>query len=203
MNVITVITAHTSRAAAATRLALDTDGAVFMDDGTLGEPGNTRRALRWAETQDATHVLVLQDDALPVDGFLELARAAIAERPEHVISYYLGTGRPLQTYATELVAQADANGDRWIETTRFIWGVAWSVPTLQLPSLNEWLDARRDTPTDTETGHWSRFNRVPTTHTWPCLVDHADDGSLIHPRIERRRAWRLPRSTPTATVAGR
>lgn len=202
MRLLTVITAHTSRAAEATQLALDTDATVFMDDGTLGEPGNTRRALVWAQTQPASHVLVLQDDALPVEGFLELATAAIDERPNHAISYYLGTGRPLQSHFTQLVTQADVDNARWIDTNRLYWGVAWSLPTALLPALNTWLNARPDTPTDTETGHWLRLLRVPCTHTWPCLVDHADNDSLIHQRTERRKAWRLPRSTPTATVAG-
>jgi hypothetical protein len=203
--ILTVITAHTSRAAATPRLALDLNATVFMDDGTLGEPGNTRRALQWAEQQDASHVIVVQDDAEPVDGFLERAHAAIEERPTHIISYYLGTGRPLQNYVTDLMAKADANGDQWIDTSRFIWGVAWSIPTDQLPSLNAWLTERPSTPTDTETGHWSRFNNAACTYTWPSLVDHADTDSLIHPRTERRKAWRLPdpRSTPTATAGAK
>lgn len=191
MNVKVLVTAHTSRIEAAKKLCEQFDAAMFLDDGTLGEPGNTRAALRWAETQDASHIIILQDDAQPVDGFLELAAAAIAERPQHVISYYLGTGRPLQDRFAPLVAEADSTGARWIDFTRLVWGVAWSIPTSHLRSLNAWLDARQSTPTDTETGHWTRFNRIPVTHTWPSLADHADNGSLIHNRDEPRKAWRL------------
>lgn len=190
MNVITVVTAHTSRLEAARKLCDDLDATMFLDDGTLGEPGNTRQALRWAETQKASHVVVLQDDALPVRDFPRLARAAIEERPEHVISYYLGTGRPLQDPMTRLIDEAESNGSKWIDFPRLVWGVGWSIPTKLLPDLNQWLEARTSTPTDTETGHWTRFNRVPVTHTWPCLADHADNGSLIHNRAEQRRAWR-------------
>ncbi len=188
--ILTVITAHTSRAAAATRLALDLDACVFMDDGSLGEPGNTRRALRWAEQQAASHVIVVQDDAEPVPGFLDLAHAAITERPEHVISYYLGTGRPSAAHFATLVTKANQTDARWVDTNRLYWGVAWSIPTTYLPDLNAWLKLKAGTPTDTEVGHWSRLRHRPCTHTWPSLVDHADGVSLIHDRTERRKAWR-------------
>lgn len=191
MNTITVVTAHTSRLAAAEQLCDTLDATMFLDDGTLGEPGNTRAALQWAEQQDGTHAIVIQDDAQPVDGFLNLAHAAINERPDRIISYYLGTGRPVQQSIAAMVGKADADGALWIDTTRLYWGVAWSIPTDLLHNLNRWLDARRDTPTDTEVGHWARFNRAPCTHTWPCLVDHADNGSLIHDRVEQRKAWRI------------
>lgn len=191
MNFITAVTAHTSRRTQARKLCRDLDAWMFLDDGTLGEPGNTRRLLQWAQHVDATHLIVLQDDAQPVNGFLEHAYAAIEERPAHLISYYLGTGRPLQDYIARQVAQADANGDRWIDTTRLIWGVAWSTPTQYLPELNAWLAAHPDKPTDTQVGHWTRFNRTPVTHTWPSLADHTDAESLIRQREEPRKAWRV------------
>lgn len=199
MKALTIVTAHTSRLAAAEQLCANHDATMFLDDGTLGEPGNTRAALRWAETQDASHIIILQDDALPVEGFSDLARAAIAERPEHIISYYLGTGRPAQIKATRLIRQAQAKGSRWINLGRLYWGVAWSLPTAYLPDLNTWL-AHHDGPTDTAVGHWSRFSHAPCTHAWPCLVDHADGTSLIHDRTERRKAWSLaqpPHATDT------
>lgn len=199
MKLQVVITAHTSRLEQAQRLCDELGARIFLDDGTLGEPGNTRAALAWAATTDASHVIVLQDDALPVLGFLELAEAAIRERPEQIISYYLGTGRPIQSDVARWVNTADQRGDTWIDTHRLYWGVAWSIPTDHLPTLNTWLAARPDTPTDTEVGHWSKAVGIGCTHTWPCLVDHADTDSLIHVRNVQRKAWRLATVAPCAS----
>lgn len=187
--IVTVVTAHTSRLNAAQRLCDTLDATMFLDDGTLGEPGNTRAALRWAEQQDATHAIVIQDDAQPVDGFLELAHAAINERPDHIISYYLGTGRPAQAEAGAAIRQAKRGNAEWLTLQRLYWGVAWSTPTDLLPRLNRWL-ATHDGPTDRSIGHWMRTAKLRCSYVWPCLVDHKDDRSLIHrgAHIERK-AW--------------
>lgn len=187
-----VVTAHTSRLEAAQCLCDEYDARMFLDDGTLGEPGNTRAALAWAETQDASHVLILQDDALPVEGFGALAQAAIDERPEHIISYYLGTGRPAQTEAHQAIRLADRTHSHWVEMSRIYWGVAWSIPIALLPELNAWLSTH-DGATDSITGRWMLRTGRPCFHTWPCLADHQDGPTLVkhtYSGIERK-AWRV------------
>jgi len=192
MNVITIVTAHTSRLAAAQRLCDLLDARMFLDDGTLGEPGNTRAALAWAEGQDASHVLVIQDDALPVEGFAGLAEAAIDERPNHIISYYLGTGRPAQTEARQAIRLADRTQSRWVEMSRIYWGVAWSIPTSLLPELNAWLSTHNGA-TDSITGRWMLRTGRLCFYTWPCLVDHLDGPTLVEHTYSgiERKAWRV------------
>lgn len=190
-DLLIIVTAHTSRLEAARKLCVDHNALMVLDDGTLGEPGNTRRALQLAEGRPG-HVLILQDDALPVEGFRGLAEAAITERPEHVISYYLGTGRPMQAEARALIRQADRNNATWLTMTKLHWGVAWSIPTTMLPSLNTFL-ASHHGPTDRATGQWMSVNQHRCHYTWPSLVDHADGDTLVHdtqPAVQRH-AWRV------------
>jgi hypothetical protein len=192
MSILFVVTAHTSRLEDAQRLCDEHDATMFLDDGTLGEPGNTRRALQWAEQQNTTHALIIQDDAQPVEGFLELAQQAIDERPNGIISYYLGTGRPKQDEVRALIRQADRNNQHWITMQRIHWGVAWSIPTALLPSLNTFLASHHDA-TDRATGQWMSVNRHRCNYTWPSLVDHDDGPTLIHTQQPRtaRKAWRV------------
>lgn len=90
-----IIVGHPTRARQALSLATRLNGHLVMDHRTEGAYANHRRALEQAAHYD-DHVTILEDDALPVEGFQGKLNAWVKRYPEHVISGYLGTGHPRQ-----------------------------------------------------------------------------------------------------------
>ena len=189
---------HTDRESQARSLAASLDATLYLDDGSLGEWANHRRALE-AGT-DSSHLLLLQDDALPVPSFLDAAQQAIKERPDSLISFYLGTTRPQANLVQSAVDRAIRNDARWIEHNTLWWGVAIAIPATDLPALLSFCDTR-DEPYDFRIGAFYRTSRRPVLYTWPSLVDHDDGPSLVgHFTRRPRKAHRTGIPTGSGTV---
>ena len=187
------IVAHHSRRAMANDLAskLEAD-SIFMDEHSAGANANHLRALSWAAEQ-SDRVIIIEEDALPVDDFRDKAQDWLARFPDDMLSFYLGTGRPPQ-YQKEIAGMlVDADyvcGDH-IVLSKLIHGVCYSPPHGRLARmLNAW---NKTLAADYAVGE-AFGGRV----IYPCysLVDHADLPTVERhpdnePRTERRRAWRL------------
>jgi hypothetical protein len=200
------IMAHPDRAAAAEALAIETGAQLVWDE--VGDEWDTGRRALAAFHPDASHHVVLQDDAIPILGFLEHAIAAIAHEPSSLISFYLGTSKPRswQPWVDDAIEAADREGAAWLSCERLLHGVALALPVediqillaAELPAL----------PYDERIGHWFAQQGRPSLYTWPSLVDHADGDTLVahadgQPRTEPRRARRLgtPATWATETIA--
>jgi len=108
------IMAHPSRLGAAARLRetlADLAPEVIVDPDPDGPPSPARTAVRaWAAAApDATHHLVLQDDARPAAGFAAAVRAAVAARPDDALCLFTEWAS-LTSYAVRLAA---ARGEGW------------------------------------------------------------------------------------------
>lgn len=187
------IVAHHSRRTMAEELAskLEAD-IVFMDEHSAGANSNHLRALRWAAEQ-SDRVIIIEEDALPVDGFRYKAQDWLARFPDDMLSFYLGTGRPpqYQMQIAERLIVADKTRADYITLSRLIHGVCYSVPPKHVQRvLSRWDNSK---PADYAVGDaWGG------SVIYPCysLVDHADLPTVERhpdnePRMERRRAWRL------------
>ncbi len=203
------VMAHPSRMEAATALAEQLDAQLVWDAGDNDEWHTGSRALA-AFDPTATHHLVLQDDALPVPGFFKHAAAAIAQHPDSLISFYLGTARPPKWQpAVQLATEtADQVGASWISCPKLLHGVALALPTVDIPRLLAWAERSRQ-PYDERIGTWYRYEaRRPVMYTWPSLVDHADGATVARhpdgsPRVKPRVARRVgvPTSWDTDTIS--
>lgn len=187
-----VVVGHHIRLGQAQRLAALLDAHLLVDDGHHGANWNHRRALEWAACQPC-RVVVLEDDALPVQGFTEKVTDWLVRFPDDMLCFYLGTGRPPQ-YQKEIadwLIAADKTRADFITLQRLIHGVCYSVPPQRLNSvLSRW---DRSKPADYAVG-----DAYGDAVVYPCfsLVDHADGEPVERhpdsaPRTERRRAWRL------------
>ncbi|KLR34100.1 hypothetical protein [Enterobacter kobei] len=187
------IVAHHSRRTMAEELEskLEAD-IVFMDEHSAGANSNHLRALRWAAEQ-SDRVIIIEEDALPVDGFRYKAQDWLARFPDDMLSFYLGTGRPPQ-YQKEIagmLVEADRVNADYLVLSKLIHGVCYSPPRGRLARmLNAW---NKTLAADYAVGE-AFGGRV----IYPCysLVDHADLPTVERhpdnePRTERRRAWRL------------
>jgi len=187
-----VVVGHHSRSEHAQHLAALLDAHLLIDDGNHGANWNHRRALQWAAEQSC-RVVVLEDDALPVRGFIYQVADWLVRFPCHMLSFYLGTGRPpqYQMQIAERLIVADKTRADYITLSRLIHGVCYSVPPQYVQRvLSRWDNSK---PADYAVGDaWGG------SVIYPCfsLVDHADGEPVERhpdnePRTERRRAWRL------------
>lgn len=187
-----VVVGHVSRIVHAQRLAALLDAHLLIDDGNHGANWNHRRALEWAAEQPC-RVVVLEDDALPVDLFYTPVSNWLKRFPDSLISFYLGTGRPpqYQMHIAERLIVADKTRTDFITLPRLIHGVCYSVPPQHIERvLSRWDSSK---PADYAVG-----DAYGGAVVYPCysLVDHADGEPVERhpdsvPRTERRRAWRL------------
>lgn len=187
------IVAHHSRRTMAEELAskLEAD-IVFMDEHSAGANSNHLRALRWAAEQ-SDRVIIIEEDALPVEGFRDKAQDWLARFPDDMLSFYLGTGRPpqYQKESAGMLVDADRVCGDHIVLSKLIHGVCYSPPQGRLARmLSTW---NKTLAADYAVGE-AFGGRV----IYPCysLVDHADLPTVERhpdnePRTERRRAWRL------------
>lgn len=98
-----VVVGHYSRRHQAERLANMLNAHLLIDEDQHGANWNHWRAIEWASQQDC-RVVILEDDAVLVNGFSEKVTAWLSRFPDELISFYLGTGRPPQ-YQLEIATK--------------------------------------------------------------------------------------------------
>lgn len=174
------IVGHVSREgmSEALRASVEADH-VWIDHGYHGEWKNHLRAWRSAVESDATHAVVLQDDAVPVDDFRKHVLSAVQHKPDEMISLYTGTHRPRKDMVIAAVAEADRIGASWLTANTLMWGVGVVLPVAR---IEEVLDTVRKIklPYDQRLGYWPYKNKRQVYYTWPSLVDHADVATVAH-----------------------
>nr|WP_205298836.1 MULTISPECIES: hypothetical protein [Pantoea] len=186
------VVGHHSRRDSANALGERLNARLFIDEERHGSNWNHRRALEWAATQ-SKRVIVLEDDALPVNGFEHLAESWLDRFPDNVVSFYLGTGRPPHRQLEIAMRLIDTDKFRtdYIWMNRLIHGVCYSIPPAFLKRmLLNW------NPNKGADYAISDVNKGKVIYPAFSLVEHADldvverhpDG---HKRTERRKAWRL------------
>lgn len=190
------VVGHTERLVYATDLARLVGGVVTVDDGSAGADRNHLKAWDITCTAESEWAVVLEDDAIPVPGFLEQATQALTVAPADVVSLYLGRSRPRrwQDQITRATGKAADRGACWILSTHLLHAVAVAIRT---DLREDWLDWAHDhdLPIDQRLSAWCLAREHKVAYTWPSLVDHRDETSLIPPNRSRRDcgpriAWR-------------
>lgn len=183
-----VVVGHHTRTGQAQRLAALLDAHLLIDDGNHGANWNHRRALEWAAEQTC-RVVVLEDDAIPVHGFINKITHWLARFPDSLISFYLGTSRPPQWQPT--IAAKLSSCRETLTLPTLIHGVCYSIPQNELAGiLARWP---HHLAADFAIGRaWGR----EVVYLSESLVEHADGPSVERhpdgkPRTEARRAWSL------------
>ena len=184
------IMAHPDRAWMVDELsdALGVDHTVHWDRrGDRWETGS--RAWSAADKRAKWHV-VIQDDAILCDDFTDRVFSFLETRKSQPVSFYLGAGRPRQVDVLRAISQAgDADA---LEMNQLIWGVCVALPRrFVTPML---MECSRGVPHyDTRMSQFFERRKIKTAYSWPSLVDHRDEPSLIYknlatPRVAHRFA---------------
>lgn len=203
----TAVVAHRARQAHAEALADLTSAETFWDDGTLGCEANHRRAWQWLEPKGTDWGVVLEDDALPVQGFNSQLEQALIAAPTPIVSLYLGRRRPpdWQSNIHRGTTEADKHDAHFITATHLIHAVGVAIRTALIPDM---LDHTYQSvrPWDFAIAAWAVTREHMVSYTWPSLVDHRDQGTLFRhkDKMERtpgRVAWRTGTRESWATKA--
>lgn len=205
------IVAHTARAEQAHQL-METVGAAYMsiDNGHLKAEGNHTTVWRWLNNHCTDDwCIVLEDDAIPVPDFRNQLTQALDTAPtKTVVSLYMGRKRPphWQNHLKEASEKADQADACWITGTHLLHGVGIAINTELVPDMLTHTATTRY-PWDYRVAAWALTRKHPIHYTWPSLIEHADQPSVITqhpdkmPRTPGRTAWRAaPRQQWTSNA---
>ena len=196
------IVAHTKRAEQ-THILMDQVRAAYtnIDDGTLGCDDNHHHVWQWLlqHTTDQW-CIVLEDDALPVDGFISQAEQALSVAPSPVISFYLGRHHipelEWEQRKRQAIGRADQADAHFITSNHLLHAVAIAVRTDHIARMLAHLNMLPNVlPIDEAITHWIQNTGQDVSYTWPSLADHADQPTLFRhrdklPRPPGRIAYR-------------
>lgn len=164
-----VVMAHPKRAVYAEQLAHDLGAGIVWDRGK-GLWDTARRA--WLE-QDGEWHTVIQDDAIPSEGFRENLDRILEHCYPHPVSWYFGTGKPPTSTPTRpLTEKAEQQGCSWIESGGPWWAVAVSVHSSLVEEMVAHCDTSRLRADDARyTAHFRKL-QISCLYSWPSLIDH-------------------------------
>lgn len=155
-----------------------------------------RRALMSYEP-DATHHLVVQDDAVPCRDLVQgCARLLEHVPPEAPVGLYVGYART-QPWRFSMVPLINLAGRRRAAFLIFEgpwWGQSLIVPTADVPDIVSFGDRHPEIENyDHKIANWYARQNIECWYTMPSLVSHRTDGpSLVPGRGNGRRrvsAW--------------
>lgn len=197
------VVAHHSRIFKAYNLFRQIEADYISIDQKLGCDLNHQKV--WQTTallaQPDEWIIVIEDDAIPVDHFRDKAAAALDHTPDgiDVVSFYLGRLNPAgwQPYMETAVAQADRADASWITSNTTLHGVCLAIrgPRLVESMLSTAVTLVR--PIDERITMWCRRFGHDTAYSHPSIVQHSDLDPCIttrydkRPREKGRVAWRF------------
>ena len=181
-RVSVAVMAHPRRAAVVpelvSRLGVGDDRVVWDRCNVEWDTG--RRSLL-AFDADATHHVVVQDDALVCADLVAGLEQALPHTPaESIVSLYVGTRKPVVQTVQQAVNRANTAGAAWIVMDRLLWGVGLVIPTHAMAAMVDWCDQLQFPQYDRRIGeYFAKLLGWPVWHTWPTLVDHRTDTTSL------------------------
>jgi hypothetical protein len=145
---------------------------------------NFRRAM-FSHEPEATHVLIMTDDALPALGFAAAALAIAKLIPEHVVGMF--SGRKVQNQAYE-------RGHYLYRARTGLWGVCMMIPVSLVRPFDAWQRsciAKRYKHDDGRMMHFHLAHQRPIWMTAPSLVEHIGAPTSLLGQANRNRTAAL------------
>lgn len=180
------VMAHPSRAHWVPGLldSLDADAQVVWDQGWNDRHVTGLHALR-AYDPEASHHLVVQDDAIVCRDLVAGVARAVETSGEHPLALYLGGSGPYQSLVK---GRLEAVSGPWLAMEGPWWGVAVVVPTAHIDELTAFYETSDIENYDRRMARWYRTQGIDCWYTVPCLVDHrVEDNPSLTGRTGRQR----------------
>lgn len=151
--------------------------------------------MRAAVGEGGSHFVVLQDDVTLCSDFPRAVREAVADRPDNVLSLWVGG---LRQPTTKHFRQAQMRGERWVQIhfsdIHHVVGLVW--PRALAEAFLDWTqsnmlpgDGRNQQSDDAIVGAWARRTKNYVYAHIPCLVEHEDtvESTINRPRGDAGR----------------
>jgi hypothetical protein len=186
------VMAHRKREAFIPELlaSLDRPAEVVWDQRDDRWDTGRRSMLAHRNDPEATHWLVVQDDAIVCRDLVAGIESALAHVPSRTpLCLYVGKLTPFAPMVTALAAQATQDGVSWLSMDSMHWGVGIVMPVELIGPMVQWGDTGgQSIPNyDKRISRWLGGQGVQTFYPWPSLVDHRDSPSLVPGRGRRGR----------------
>lgn len=190
------IVASEERREHALKLADDVDAEVIsFDEKHKGAEWNHYQVLDWMKDGDREWTVILEDDAVPTEGFRDQLEMALPWAPTPFVGLYLGRGRPPHWQAA--VSAVIAADVCWLTCDNMLNAVGYAVKTKLIPSLMDSLATSWETcstlPIDEAITEFGDDYRIPFCYTRPSLIDHMDITPVVKHSYgtpkEKRVAW--------------
>jgi len=119
------------------------------------------------QNREADWCLVVQDDAILCENFLEKAQEHLERAGENnaAIQFYVGNGGHYE----EFIDHIDKG---FIVKREMIWGVAIALKSELIDDMIRFGNSYRSWQDDIKIKHFLLQNNIPTYFPLPCLVDH-------------------------------
>lgn len=185
------IMAHPKRRAFIPRLrkTLDRPAAVIWD--RRNDRWDTGRRAQLAFDPEATHHMVIQDDAIVCRDLTAGVEAALKFVPDgSPLGLYVGRVRPFAGVIQRLVEEAQPDAS-WLKMAELHWGVGVVVPTAVIPDMIAWCDEHPVQNYDRRMSNYFARFKIPVYYPWPSLVEHRDSPTLVHGHGDKRHAHRF------------
>ena len=169
---------------------------IVLDPVPEGPPQSLRTAVRaWAAAGDASHHLVLQDDVVVIDGFVDNVLQHLQEFPEAALAYF-AQWSSCNGMAVRLGALVNA---RWVEAIpEWTPCQALVLPRRLALGFTEFGLSHHPQPCDELMQLFLTSKGVPTYLSVPSLADHAPLPSLLgHDPKGARKAACFQQGPPT------
>lgn len=178
-SVSVAIMAHKKRAHLVPALATKLDHPTKVIWDTNNNRWDTGAAAIAAHNPNATHHLVIQDDAIIPTNLITTIENALPHIPDNTpLSLYIGRVRPFRLQVARITRQARGEAS-FITMPRINWGVAIIYPTATINDLLAHCGKRHEANYDHRASTYYERHRIRTWYTWPSLTDHRDEPSLV------------------------
>lgn len=146
---------------------------IFIDTSHAGVIPNAKKA--WLAPTDKDYIMVLNDDLIFCNGFLDICNKIIKAVPNSIISLF-----PMQFQSRETIRSGGKPTISPYVETDILSGVGIIMPTKYVkPCIESWLpDAICD---DTSISLWAKKNNIPIITTLPATIQHIGDRSFFNP----------------------
>ena len=157
---------------------------IAWDDDYQGIWWNCQRAWKMVKG-GATHHLILQDDALVCDNFIESAERAISYRPHDFVGFYANH---------QICTKASEKGDSWVNIEGGVWGQAQMLPVSEIGHFLSWCESHIDSSykhDDDRLATYLSASKMRQYQTVPSLVNHGSpdtsttNHSATHLKVRR------------------
>lgn len=194
MSLSVVVMAHRKRERLVQKLTARFPAPVVWDQHN--DVWDTGRRALLAYNPDASHHLVVQDDAVVPRGLVGACEQILANVPPNVpVSLYMGKAR-IQPEKFSMMPVVDAVRDRGASFAVFPgpwWGVGIILPTADIEAAVAYGDKnpKRQPNYDLRIAQFYDSKGVDCWYTLPSIIDHRQGPSLIGRRGANRHAlWK-------------